>query len=264
MEPAVTQTNKCSVGPSGPTSAERVSTLLAAADSLAVATDEAHEELVGLHSLDAIGRVLLWAPAHSRLVTQVLSSAGGDVEACIEITDVAAVAVRDRVRARLTAHGWLSLNHHDECYGTPELVLEITRVDLAERGRLHTVPAAELLMAERDPLAVQEADLLMHLADAHPEAVDLLTRLVDPVVLQAATRVLPLALDRYGIVLRIERASGHRDVRLPFPRRAADAVEAQRGLGALLAEAGRRARRCRAHAGPSVDRQIQAGETGHH
>lgn len=246
MEPVVTQTNKCSGGPSWPTSAERVVTLLAAADSLTVASGGAREELAGLHSLDAVGRVLLWAPAHSYLVTQVLAAAGGDIEACIEITDVAAVAVRDRVRARVTAHGWLSLNHTDECYGTPELALEIARVDLAERGQVISVAADELAQAERDPLAIQEPALLMHLADAHPEAVELLTRLVDPSALQSATRVLPLAMDRYGIVLRIERVSGHRDVRLPFPCRAADAAGAQRGLGALLAEAGRRARRCRA------------------
>ena len=248
MEPVVTQTNKCSGGPSWPTSAERVVTLLAAADSLTVASGDAREELAGLHSLDAVGRVLLWAPAHSYLVTQVLAAAGGDIEAYIEITDVAAVAVRDRVRARVTAHGWLSLNHQDECYGTAELALEITRVDLAERGRVLAVPAAELAHAERDPLAIQEPMLLMHLADAHPEAIELLTRLVDPGVLQSATRVLPLAMDRYGIVLRIERLSGHRDVRLPFPARADDARGAQQGLGALLAEAGRRPRRCRAHA----------------
>lgn len=245
----MTQTKQCSGGSSGPTSAERVATLLAAADSLTVTTDEAREELVGLHSLDAVGRVLLWAPASSSVVTRVLAAAGGDVEACIEITDVAAVAARDRVRARLTAHGWLSLNHYDECYGTPELVLEITRVDLECRGTVATVEAVDLAMAERDPLAIQEADLLMHLDRCHPEAVELLTRLVEPSALLAATRVLPLALDRYGIVLRIERASGFRDVRLPFPSRAADAIGTQRGLGALLAEAGHRARRCRAHVG---------------
>ncbi len=245
MEPVVTQTNKCSGGPPGPTSAERVVTLLAAAHSLTVATGEAREEFAGLHSLDAVGRLLLWAPAHS-CVTQVLEVTGGDVEACIEITDVAAVAVRDRVRARLTAHGWLSLMHRDECYGTPELVLELDSVHLTERGRVSVLTPDELVRADVDPLAVQEADVLMHLADAHPEAVDQLTRLVHPDVLQSATRVLPLALDRYGIVLRIERLSGHRDVRLPFPHRAVDTVSAQRGLGALLAEAGRRARRCRA------------------
>ncbi|HUR75335.1 MAG TPA: DUF2470 domain-containing protein [Sporichthya sp.] len=243
----MTQTKQCSVGPSEPSSAERACTLLAAADSLTVTTDEAREELVGLHSLDAVGRVLLWAPADSSVVTRILAAAGGDVEACIEITDVAAVAARDRVRARLTAHGWLSLNHHDECYGTPELVLEITRVDLAERGTVVTVESVDLAMAERDPLAIQEADLLMHLDRAHPEAVELLTRLVEPSALMAATRVLPLALDRYGIVLRIERASGHRDVRLPFPGRAVDALGARRGLGALLAAAARRPLRCRAH-----------------
>lgn len=247
----MTQTNECSGGPSRPTSAERVATLLAAADSLTVTTDEARYELVGLHSLDAVGRLLLWAPAHSCLVTRVLAAAGGDIEACVEITDVAAVAARDRVRARLTAHGWLSLNHLEECSGTPELVLEVSRADLDEDGFASTVLARDLAAAEVDPLAAREADILLHLADAHPEALELLTRLIDPAVLQSATRVLPLAIDRYGVVLRIERASGHRDVRLPYAARAANADEAQRALATLLAEATRRAR-CRAQAAPPI------------
>lgn len=246
----MTQTNECSGGPSRPSSAERVVTLLAAADSLTVTTDEARYELVGLHSLDAVGRLLLWAPARC-LVTRVLAAAGGDIEACVEITDVAAVAARDRVRTRLTAHGWLSLNHPEDSSGTPELVLEVVRADLAEDGFASTVLSRDLAAAEVDPLAACEADILLHLADAHPEAIELLTRLVDPAALQAATRVLPLALDRYGVVLRIERASGYRDVRLPYPVRAADATAAQRGLAALVAEARQRAR-CRAQVAPPI------------
>lgn len=246
----MTQTNECSVGPPRPTSAERVKTLLAAADSLTVTTGEARYELVGLHSLDAVGRLLLWAPAHSCLVTQAFAAAGGDIEARIEVTDVAAVAVRDRVRARITAHGWLSLNHCGDSYGTPEVVLDIARADLSERGYTTAVLPGDLASAEVDPLAAREADILLHLTDAHPEAVEQLTRLLDPSVLQAATRVLPLAIDRYGVILRIERAQGHRDVRLPFPQRAADARAAQAGLGRLLAEAQRRARRCRSHVMP--------------
>lgn len=248
METVVTQTNECSVGPPRPTSAERVVTLLAAADSLTVTTGEHRYSLAGLHSLDAIGRLLLWAPARSCLVTQIL--AVGDVEARIEITDVAAVAARDRVRARVTAHGWLSLDHADPCLGTQEVVLEIERATLTESCLAATVRPADLAAADVDPLAVREADLLLHLADAHAGAVDLLTRLVDPAVLQAATRVLPLAIDRYGIVLRVERRRGHRDVRLPFGARAATAAEAQRAFAALLATAARPVRRCRAQASP--------------
>lgn len=68
--------------------------------------------------------------------------------------------------------------------------------------------------------------MLLHMADRHRDAVDALTRLVDPAALHGVVRVHPLALDRHGLTLRLEHPRTHRDVRLPFPAPLADAAEA--------------------------------------
>jgi hypothetical protein len=47
----------------------------------------------------------------------------------------------------------------------------------------------------------------------------------------------PLRLDRYGIVLRLQRAGGRRDVRLPFPARLRNPVHAVVQIQTLLARA---------------------------
>jgi hypothetical protein len=57
--------------------------------------------------------------------------------------------------------------------------------------------------------------------------------------------VLPLRLDRYGIVLRLEYASRERDVRLPFTPPLRDATEAPTRMLSLLAGAHRCHRRGR-------------------
>jgi hypothetical protein len=95
----------------------------------------------------------------------------------------------------------------------------------------------EFTAARPDPLATAEARLLTHLADAHPDAVQRLTRLVRPESLHAATRVLPLAVDRHGLTLRIERTRAHGDVRLSFHRPADDLAQLTERVHALLAQA---------------------------
>ncbi len=52
------------------------------------------------------------------------------------------------------------------------------------------------------------------------------TQLVEPRDLIGVTRVAPLRLDRYGVVLRLQRACGHRDVRLVFPETLSSPVQA--------------------------------------
>lgn len=77
------------------------------------------------------------------------------------------------------------------------------------------------------------ARLLTHLADTHPGAVERLTRLIDPV--HGAVRVRPLAVDRHGLTLRIERARTHGDVRLPFHTPADDVAQLTERMHRLLA-----------------------------
>jgi hypothetical protein len=200
-----------------------------AADSLTITTDKHRCSFVGLHAIDAVGRLILRAPAQSCLVTEIATGPGKGVPTMVEVTDVAAVALRDRVRARVTVHGSASLVHRGDCSGPLE---EVTVVD----------PLA-FAAVEADPLCLAEPEMLLHLVSHHPEALARLSRLVDPALMLAVVRVSPYALDRYGIVLRLERLAGHRDVRLPFAERAADVVHAQRQLNDLVA-AGARIRPC--------------------
>lgn len=215
-----------------------------AADSLTVTTDEHRCSLVGLHAIDATGRLILKAPARSCLVTAVATGPEGAVPALVEVTDVAAVAVRDRVRARVTVHGSLSLVHRGGCSEPAELRVRLYAAELVDAdGTVTVVDPLAFAAVEADPLCLAEPEMLLHLASAHPEAVDRLARLVDPALMQAVVRVSPYALDRYGIVLRLERLVGHRDVRLPFAQRSADVPHAQRQINELIA-AGGRARPC--------------------
>ncbi len=95
----------------------------------------------------------------------------------------------------------------------------------------------EFADAVPDPLATAEASLLIHLADTHPDAVERLTRLVEPESLHDAVRVQPLAVDRHGLTLRIERARDNGDVRLSFHSPADDVAQLTERMHVLLTQA---------------------------
>lgn len=57
------------------------------------------------------------------------------------------------------------------------------------------------------------------------------------------TRVLPLAMDRYGVTLRLEYPRTHRDVRLPFAKPVARLDQVGPQIHALLAAARRASHR---------------------
>ncbi|GAA2375840.1 DUF2470 domain-containing protein [Dactylosporangium salmoneum] len=188
-----------------PTPAERLRSLLAAAGSLTLHVPGRRCDLVGAHRVEA-GRILLQAP------DSVLPEP--DCAAALELTDVAPTPVRSRVRARATFGGWLT------AAGDGNLELELVEATLQDPAygpdREISVDPDAFAAAAPDPLAESESDLLCHLATAHPGAVDRLSRLIPPHHLHGVRRILPVRLDRYGVVLRLEFAGRARDVRLPF------------------------------------------------
>lgn len=95
----------------------------------------------------------------------------------------------------------------------------------------------EFAAAAPDPLATAESRLLTHLADCHGDAVERLTRLVEPESLHGAVKVQPLAVDRHGLTLRIERTRAHGDVRLAFHRPADDVAQLTERMHILLSQA---------------------------
>ncbi|MEU3601525.1 DUF2470 domain-containing protein [Streptomyces sp. NPDC006798] len=220
-----------------PTSAERIRTILTAADSMTVVTDEGRTEVSRLGGTGGTEHIHLHpAPADG-------GPAGpGSVPATLEFTDIAPTPVRDRVRARVLLAGrLLPPGEHRGSDGSR--CMEFGRAVLDRAGERTPVGLWELMEAESDPLATCEAGMLTHMTDDHGDLVELLLRLVRPSRPAAVRRTLPLAMDRYGITLRLEYAEGHEDARLAFPTPVRDPDQAGERVRALLESArGRSAR----------------------
>ena len=213
-----------------PGAAQRARSVLAAAWSCAVNAEGTREELVGTHSVTDDGEVLLHVPEDSALLAAAICAPRGEPSAVLEFADVAPVPLRNRIRARLWVAGWFTVRDG-------HLVLRPTRVVLRQSAGAVVVDADEFTAAAPDPLATAEARLLSHLADCHADAVERLTRLVDHGSLHGAVRVQPLAVDRHGLTLRIERVRSGGDVRLPFHAPADDVSQLTERMHVLLAQA---------------------------
>ncbi|WP_031486934.1 DUF2470 domain-containing protein [Streptomyces bicolor] len=224
---------------SEPTPAERARSVLAAAGSLTVTTHGHRVELIGLHTVDAAARLLLHNPPDAHLGAEPAMAPHGDLAALVEFTDIAPVAVRERVRARLTLGGSLT------ALGPKALVFNAARAVLTEDDLTTVVGLDELALASPDPLATHEAEMLARMDAAHADTVAPLARLLPPRLQLGATGVRPLRLDRHGLVLRVETPDGHRDARLPFATPATHPGDAVRQIHLLLARATARPRRRR-------------------
>jgi hypothetical protein len=222
MEVAMTQ----------PTHAERLRSLLCSASSLDIIAAGRRVSLLDGHVVDDAGKLTIQVPADSALA---LDLRDGPLPALIEITDVSPVAMRNRIRARATLAGGLRPT------AEAMTIFDLAAADLTERGVTTHVSPAEFAAARPDLLASREAALLCHLVDAHADLVSWLSRLVPVKRLHGVTRVHPLRLDRFGIVLRLEFPSRDRDVRLPFSQPAGTVEDAPSRMLELLA----RARTCR-------------------
>ncbi|MBT2407728.1 MULTISPECIES: DUF2470 domain-containing protein [unclassified Streptomyces] len=216
-----------------PTDAERVRSVLAAAHPMTVVTDGLRSEVRHLDGTDPLSRLHLH-PAEP----------GGDAEhrpaIRLEFTDVAPTPVRDRVRARVTMLGRLLTPYHDDGDTTGSACVEFGHAVLETADGRSYVGLEELDAARPDPLAPYEAGMLTHLLDDHADLVTLLLRLVRPLPATPVLRALPLAMDRYGITLRLEEPRGHRDVRLPFPSRLDSVEQSGAQIQALFSAARRR------------------------
>ncbi|SNS12943.1 Protein of unknown function [Geodermatophilus pulveris] len=180
--------------------------------------------------------------------THVLVPTGGEVDAALAgredvtavlmVSDRAPVPLRDPVRAQLWLSGWLTPLRPadrraaalevaavrpvgallDVGRGATLLRLDVAEVVLREGSRCTEVGPQAYAQARPDPLAAVEARVLQHLDRTHPEVLDLLGARLPAGELGPRDVVRPLGVDRLGYRLRIERPTGHRDVRVPFPR----------------------------------------------
>ncbi|MFI9160289.1 DUF2470 domain-containing protein [Kitasatospora aureofaciens] len=216
-----------------PTTADRVHSLLSATSSLTVRALGEHHDLdtpISVHG----SRLRLRAPLDAPLTA---AAAAAGLAVVLDVTDVSPVAVRDRIRARLTLAGRLHLAHLADDGLSVHLRVDVAHAVLATPYGTGALTAADLALATPDPLARHEAALLTHLADDHADALELLTGLLDPALLTHHPAVRPLALDRHGLVLRLDHSHGHRDVRLVFPEPACDTEDFGHRMHELLTAA---------------------------
>ncbi|MEW2133791.1 DUF2470 domain-containing protein [Streptomyces sp. NPDC005435] len=201
----------------GPTNAERVRSVLARAESLGLTTDATRYDLISMHTVDDGGTLRLRVPAASPLAAEAVSAPRAALPARLHFTDLAPTPVRDRVRSRVALTGRLT---PAEIQAEPDILvlrLDLARAAVQQDGKSARVGLRELASARPDPLATEETALLAHLDHDHSDMVTELSLLTDPRLHHSLRRLRPLALDRYGLVLRFEYARGHRDVRLTFP-----------------------------------------------
>ncbi|MFF0473474.1 DUF2470 domain-containing protein [Streptomyces sp. NPDC004284] len=216
-----------------PTPAERVRSILTAAHSMTVVTDGVHQEVHLLDGTGPMGHLHLHDPSENCPTGRTAR-----IPVRLELTDVAPTPVRRRLRARVTLTGLLSAPYASDT--TTSTCVEFGQALVESDGERAYVTLDEIRATDPDPTATAEATLLTHLVDRHAALLPLLLRLVRPRPERDLARVLPVALDRYGITLRLEHRTGHhRDARLPFPAPLTDIDQAGPRIQALLAAARR-------------------------
>lgn len=242
-----------------PTTAERIRSACARAGGamLAVEGCETAESPVR-HLLDD-GSFAITVGADSTVAATVVSAGERGVQAVLEMTDYAPLALREPVRSLVWIGGrvrdiptgevpalldliasedpnpaLLQVNS-DRCDGESGytlLRLEIESVVVADSTGAESVPVGALLGARPDPFCAMESCWLQHLDSAHRDVVERLASRL-PTTLQRG-RVRPLGVDRYGVRLRVETDDGDHDVRLPFTKPVDDVTGLSQAIRVLM------------------------------
>jgi len=243
---------------STPTTAERVRSACTRVDGATLAVEGVDPVSTPVHHLLADGSIAIAVPSGDSLAAMVATSGVAGVPAMFELTDHAALPLREPVRSLVWFRGrlqavptervpalldlvaskhphpaLLQVNTADSNDDSYTLVcLEVESVVVADSTGAESVPVHQLLAARPDPFCTMESAWLQHLESAHRDVVErLATRL--PTTLRHG-RVRPLGLDRYGVQLRIERPDGDHDVRLPFAKPVDDVTALSQAIRILM------------------------------
>lgn len=243
-----------------PSAAERVRTLVESRVSAALSIpgiepDELGSGVPESRAVNTDGDVILLVPADSPAARAVAHAQDDEATAVMEITDVAPVSVPHRIRGRARVAGWLTAVRGPALDEAAKLLAAhdptgpsahsrrwtVLRLEVGEAyvddlwGEKHIEPE-DFLAAEADPLCRHEAELLQHLATAHPDQVERLQHLLgeDALRLVDRRRAVPLALDRYGMRVRFCGPYDGFDVRFEFPEPVRDVSGLRREMHRLF------------------------------
>lgn len=258
--------------PAKPTGASRARTLATGSSSALLVIPgltvvDPLSMLPARRTVTAEADIVLRLPAGSPAVRAVRHAEADEVVAVLELTDVAPVAVADRVRSRARIAGWLTpvpdgaevgwleergpreehnpleehgaLDERGPLAAHSLLRLEVGEVWLEDVWGTELVEPDDFAAAEPDPLAGHEAELLQHLAAAHGTELGWLCALVDRhrAASGVPQEVVPLALDRFGLRIRFSDRDGSFDARFQFPSPVTEVSQLRQAVRALFEEA---------------------------
>jgi hypothetical protein len=163
------------------------------------------------------GDLFLLFPADSPAVRAATHAEADDLPAVLEITDVAPVAVPNRIRGRAWVSGWLTAARELPARpGCVWLRLEVGEASVDDLWGGEPVDPEAFAAARADPLVAHEAELLQHMASSHAEQLDWLCALASDACGSVPLRAVPLALDRFGLRVRFTGGGGCVDARFEF------------------------------------------------
>ncbi|MBL1073312.1 DUF2470 domain-containing protein [Nocardia sp. 2] len=236
-----------------PTTAERVHSACTHAEQAMLALPGLDPIPTSVHRLRQCGDAVIAVPMTSTAAMLISGTGSTGSPAVLELTDHAPVQLREPVRALVWLRGWVHsvpaqsqralATAVAEDHPAPELLdvghtsilmrLVIDSAVVADSTGADSVGREQLRQAQADPFCGMEAAWLQHLQADHADIVDRLARNL-PGHLRRGALVHPLAIDRYGITLRVEASDRDHDVRLSF-NSPADDVEALSRAVRLLA-----------------------------
>lgn len=175
-------------------------------------------------------RALVWIRGRLQLVAQHDVATLLDQIAAVDPNPALLQVISPRSTVRSTRYDD-SVDHESDSYALARLTPE--SAVLADTTGTEAVDVDALLMAQPDPFCAIEAHWLYHLDSAHPDFVARLAAVKLPPRLRRG-RARPLAVDRYGLWLRVENADSDHDVRLSFAHPVSDMGSLNKALRALL------------------------------
>nr|ABP43626.1 conserved hypothetical protein [Mycolicibacterium gilvum PYR-GCK] len=240
-----------------PTTAERIRSACVRPGGAMIAAEGLDPSTTSVHHLLGDGSVAITVPVDGPLVASVASAGNAGIQAVLEMTDYAPLPLREPVRSLVWIQGvlrdvptaevpalldliaaadpnpaLLQVNPGPEETPHALMRLEIESVVVADSTGAESVALGELLGARPDPFCAMESCWLKHMESAHRDVVDRLAARLPASLRQG--RVRPLALDRYGVQLRVEGADGDHDVRLPFGKPVDDVTSLSRAIRVLM------------------------------
>lgn len=218
----------------GPSTAERIKSACARSEDAVLAIPGTDPVPVAIHHLRACGDAVVVVSTDSIATALAWQSGNGGMPAVLELTDRAPLLLREPVRSLVWLRGTVrAVAPHVERVLAVELAenklhpalldightatllwLRLDSAVVADSIGADSVDAEALRQAQQDPFCEVETAWLEHLDDDHADVVELLARKLPPALRRG--RVRPLAIDRYGLSLRVEGPDEDRDVRLPF------------------------------------------------